>query len=80
MQLGLIGLGKMGKNMRERIRRAGIEVIGYDRNPEVSDVASLDDLVLRMQNDSRHARTVLARTPAVALPPRLGEARALISV
>ena len=25
MQLGLIGLGKMGKNMRERIRRAGID-------------------------------------------------------
>ncbi|WP_068430854.1 phosphogluconate dehydrogenase (NAD(+)-dependent, decarboxylating) [Piscicoccus intestinalis] len=48
MQLGLIGLGKMGKNMRERIRRAGIEVVGYDRNPEVSDVASLDELVQRL--------------------------------
>ena len=45
MQLGLIGLGKMGGNMRERVRRAGHEVIGYDRNPEVSDVASLADLV-----------------------------------
>ena len=33
MQLGLIGLGKMGHNMRERIRRAGHEVVGYDRNP-----------------------------------------------
>ena len=39
MQLGLIGLGKMGGNMRERIRRAGHTVIGYDRNPEVSDVS-----------------------------------------
>ncbi|WP_068400055.1 phosphogluconate dehydrogenase (NAD(+)-dependent, decarboxylating) [Kribbia dieselivorans] len=45
MQLGLIGLGKMGGNMRERIRRAGHEVIGYDRNPDVSDVAGLADLV-----------------------------------
>ena len=45
MQLGLIGLGKMGGNMRERIRRAGHEVIGYDRNPAVSDVADLDGLV-----------------------------------
>ncbi len=45
MQLGLIGLGKMGGNMRERIRRAGHEVIGYDRNPAVSDVKSLTDLV-----------------------------------
>ncbi|WP_055525485.1 phosphogluconate dehydrogenase (NAD(+)-dependent, decarboxylating) [Streptomyces graminilatus] len=45
MQIGLIGLGKMGGNMRERIRRAGHTVIGYDRNPEVSDVGSLAELV-----------------------------------
>ncbi|PRY58735.1 6-phosphogluconate dehydrogenase [Knoellia remsis] len=45
MQLGLIGLGKMGGNMRERIRRAGHEVVGYDRNPAVSDVKSLPALV-----------------------------------
>ena len=45
MQLGLIGLGKMGGNMRERIRRAGHEVVGYDRNPEVSDVKTLRALV-----------------------------------
>ena len=45
MQLGLIGLGKMGGNMRERIRRAGHEVVGYDRNPAVSDVADLPALV-----------------------------------
>ena len=38
MQLGLIGLGKMGGNMRERLRRAGHEVVGFDRNPEVTDV------------------------------------------
>ncbi|HET9137824.1 phosphogluconate dehydrogenase (NAD(+)-dependent, decarboxylating) [Actinophytocola sp.] len=45
MQLGLVGLGRMGFNMRERLRRAGHEVVGYDRNPEVSDSASLQDLV-----------------------------------
>ncbi|MFD8422763.1 MULTISPECIES: phosphogluconate dehydrogenase (NAD(+)-dependent, decarboxylating) [unclassified Streptomyces] len=45
MQLGLIGLGKMGGNMRERIRRAGHTVIGYDRNPELADVHSLEELV-----------------------------------
>ncbi|MBW8739510.1 MAG: decarboxylating 6-phosphogluconate dehydrogenase [Streptomyces turgidiscabies] len=45
MQIGLIGLGKMGGNMRERIRRAGHTVVGYDRNPEVSDVSSLAELV-----------------------------------
>ncbi|WP_037599738.1 phosphogluconate dehydrogenase (NAD(+)-dependent, decarboxylating) [Streptacidiphilus rugosus] len=45
MQLGLIGLGKMGGNMRERIRRAGHTVVGYDRDPALSDVTSLKELV-----------------------------------
>lgn len=44
MQLGLVGLGKMGFNMRERLREGGHEVIGYDPRPEVSDVATLADL------------------------------------
>jgi 6-phosphogluconate dehydrogenase len=48
VQLGLVGLGKMGFNMRERIRRAGHEVVGYDRNPEVSDTDSLADMVGRL--------------------------------
>ena len=41
MQLGLVGLGKMGFNMRERLRDGGHEVIGYDPRPEVSDVLTL---------------------------------------
>ncbi len=41
MQLGLVGLGRMGGNMRERLRAAGHEVIGYDNQAELSDVASL---------------------------------------
>ena len=45
MDIGLIGLGKMGGNMRERMRRAGLTVVGYDRNPDVSDVDSLEALV-----------------------------------
>ncbi|WP_372699584.1 phosphogluconate dehydrogenase (NAD(+)-dependent, decarboxylating) [Arthrobacter sp. JSM 101049] len=45
MHIGLIGLGKMGFNMRARLRQGGIEVTGYDRNPEVADVASVDDLL-----------------------------------
>ena len=44
MQLGLVGLGKMGFNMRQRMRDAGHEVIGYDPRPEVSDVPSLAGL------------------------------------
>jgi 6-phosphogluconate dehydrogenase len=45
MELGLVGLGKMGGNMRERLRRAGHTVVGYDRNAEVSDVDSLEAMV-----------------------------------
>jgi 6-phosphogluconate dehydrogenase len=45
MDIGLIGLGKMGGNMRERLRRAGHTVVGYDRNPDVSDADSLEDMV-----------------------------------
>jgi 6-phosphogluconate dehydrogenase len=41
MQLGLVGLGKMGFNMRERLREGGHEVIGYDPRPEVSDVPTI---------------------------------------
>lgn len=44
MQLGLVGLGKMGFNMRQRLREGGHEVIGYDPRPEVSDVPSLTAL------------------------------------
>ena len=35
MDIGLVGLGKMGGNMRTRLRNAGHTVIGYDRNPDV---------------------------------------------
>ena len=45
MQLGLIGLGKMGGNMAERLRRAGHEVVGYDRDPGKRDVEGLPELV-----------------------------------
>jgi 6-phosphogluconate dehydrogenase len=49
MQLGLIGLGKMGGNMRDRLRAAGHEVVGFDHNPDISDASSLEDLVAKLQ-------------------------------
>ena len=45
MHIGLIGLGKMGGNMRERLRGGGHTVIGFDRDPDPSDVGSLEELV-----------------------------------
>ena len=52
MHLGLVGLGKMGGNMRTRLRNAGHTVVGYDRNPEVSDVDSLEALVEALGQES----------------------------
>jgi 6-phosphogluconate dehydrogenase len=45
VHIGLVGLGRMGGNMRERLRRGGHEVTGYDRDPDVSDAGSLSELV-----------------------------------
>ncbi|MGI9084713.1 MAG: phosphogluconate dehydrogenase (NAD(+)-dependent, decarboxylating) [Aeromicrobium sp.] len=45
MHIGLIGLGKMGGNMCTRMRDGGVTVVGYDRDPELSDVGSLEELV-----------------------------------
>jgi 6-phosphogluconate dehydrogenase len=46
MEIGLIGLGKMGGNMAQRIRNGGHTVIGYDRSESAPrDVASLEELV-----------------------------------
>ncbi|MGW7485457.1 phosphogluconate dehydrogenase (NAD(+)-dependent, decarboxylating) [Streptomyces sp. NPDC054786] len=62
MELGLVGLGKMGGNMRERIRRAGHTVVGYDRNPDVADVNSLQGLVDKLKGP----RVVWVMVPAGA--------------
>src|SRR3954467_4593463 len=48
MQLGLIGLGRMGGNMADRIRAAGHEVVGFDHHPDKRDVGSLAELVEKL--------------------------------
>jgi 6-phosphogluconate dehydrogenase len=45
MHIGLVGLGKMGGNMRTRLRNSGHTVVGYDSNAAVSDSSSLADMV-----------------------------------
>ncbi|MSQ69743.1 MAG: decarboxylating 6-phosphogluconate dehydrogenase [Betaproteobacteria bacterium] len=44
MKIGMIGLGKMGGNMAERLRLHGHEVVGFDHDPRVSQVGTLADL------------------------------------
>ena len=48
MQLGMVGLGRMGDGMRRRLQDAGHEVVGYDRDPALSDVPDLAGLVSRL--------------------------------
>jgi 6-phosphogluconate dehydrogenase len=50
MQLGLVGLGKMGFNMRERLREGGHDVVGFDPRPEVSDVPTLAALADKLES------------------------------
>ena len=45
MRIGLAGLGRMGGGIRERLRRAGHEVVGYDLDAELRDAESLEALV-----------------------------------
>ncbi|HEY4433177.1 MAG TPA: NAD(P)-binding domain-containing protein, partial [Candidatus Cybelea sp.] len=58
MQLGMIGLGRMGSNMVRRLMRAGHTCVGYDPNADavkalVADGAvgawSLDEFVKRLE-------------------------------
>jgi 6-phosphogluconate dehydrogenase len=63
MHIGLVGLGKMGNNMRTRLRANGIEVTGFDRNPDVTDVATISDLVAALPAP----RTVWVMVPAGAI-------------
>jgi len=75
MQLGLIGLGRMGGNMRERLKSAGHEVIGYDRNPDISDAASLNDLIDKLSAP----RVVWVMVPAQVTEPTIDQLGELLS-
>ena len=58
MQLGLIGLGKMGANMAERLRLGGHQVVGFDFNADAVakltasgnvGASTLDELVQKLE-------------------------------
>ena len=64
MQLGLIGLGKMGGNMAERLRLGGHQVVGFDFNADAvakltatrqrRRVSSLEDLAKKLERPQGH--------------------------
>ncbi|GIJ27807.1 6-phosphogluconate dehydrogenase Gnd [Micromonospora qiuiae] len=69
MQLGLVGLGRMGGNMRERLRSAGHEVVGLDHNLERSDVANVAELVEKLDRP----RAIWVMVPAAVTDATIDE-------
>jgi len=75
MQLGMVGLGRMGGNMAKRLRDAGHEVVGFDHNPDVSDVPNLADLVERLAAP----RAIWVMVPAEVTEATIDELASLVS-
>ena len=81
MQLGMVGLGRMGANMVRRLQRAGHDCVAFDRHPEnvqavvdegATGAASLEELVAKMDKP----RAVWLMIPAAYVDGTLDAAAA----
>jgi 6-phosphogluconate dehydrogenase len=74
VELGLIGLGRMGGNMAERLRRGGHTIVGFDQSPESKrDVDSLKGLVEALSAPRAVWVMVPAGKPTTQTVEALGE-------
>ena len=69
MKLGMVGLGRMGANMAERLVRGGHEVVGYDPSSAAverarAQGAAASDSLEKMANLLRAPRTVWIMVPS----------------
>ena len=62
MQIGIVGLGRMGGNIARRLMKAGHEVVVYDRNP---------DSVSHLRKDGADGASTLADLVAKLKQPRV---------
>jgi 6-phosphogluconate dehydrogenase len=59
MKLGMIGLGRMGANMAERLGRGGHDVVGYDAFSDATEVPSLEALVKALGTEGERIAWVM---------------------
>src|SRR5919106_1703875 len=84
MQLGMIGLGRMGANMVRRLMRGGHACVVYDRSPAAVDTlvkegavgaSSLAELVKKLDGP----RTICLMVPAAFVDTSLEELLPLLA-
>src|SRR5204863_5036928 len=69
VQLGMVGLGRMGANMTERLRAAGHDVKTFDPNVDSRTAGSLDELVQQLDAP----RSIWLMVPAGIVDSVVGE-------
>ncbi len=83
MQLGMIGLGRMGSNLVRRLMRDGHHCVAYDRSPNVvkqlqgegaTGASSLEDFVAKLDMP----RALWIMLPAAVVQPTLDQLKPLL--
>jgi len=67
MELGMIGLGRMGANMSLRLQRAGHRVLGYDPSPDARRAAMKSDSLAEAVDSPQALADKLSRPRAIWL-------------
>ena len=69
MQIGMIGLGRMGANMVRRLMRGGHDCVVFDRSPQASEALAKEGAVPAASLEDLTAAT---RTTRMTSPARDG--------